>query len=43
MQDELQELLGSTVDFLTRRSVEQSENPIRRRSILESTREIYAE
>jgi predicted nucleotidyltransferase len=42
MQDELEHILGCRVDFLTRRSVEQSDNPIRRRSILESAREIYA-
>ena len=38
---ELEDLLGCEVDLLTRRSVEQDENPIRRRSILESTRDIY--
>ena len=43
IQDELQELLGIHVDLLTRRSVEQGENPIRRQSILESTLEIYAD
>jgi predicted nucleotidyltransferase len=42
MQDELEQLLGCKVDLLTRRSVEESDNPIRRRSILESTREVYA-
>jgi predicted nucleotidyltransferase len=41
MGDELEQLLGCRVDLLTRRSVERSDNPIRRRSILESTREIY--
>ena len=41
MQDELEQLLGCKVDLLTRRSVERSDNPIRRRSILESAREIY--
>ena len=43
IQDELEELLGCGVDLLTRRSVEQGENPIRRRSILESTQDIYAD
>ncbi len=38
---EIEDLLGCEVDLLTRRSVEQDENPIRRRSILQSTREIY--
>jgi predicted nucleotidyltransferase len=42
MQDEIEQLLGCRVDLLTRRSVEQSNNPIRRRSILESAREVYA-
>lgn len=42
IQDELQELLGSPVDLLTRRSVERSDNPLRRQSILESATEIYA-
>lgn len=42
LQDELEAVLGSRVDLLTRRSVEQDHNPIRRRSILGSAREIYA-
>jgi len=42
LQDELEAMLGSRVDLLTRRSVEQDHNPIRRRSILASAREIYA-
>ncbi len=42
LNKELEDMLGCEVDLLTRRSVEQDENPIRRRSILESTREIYA-
>lgn len=42
MQEELEQILGCPVDLLTRRSVEQSDNPIRRRSILESAREVYA-
>jgi uncharacterized protein len=42
MGDELEQLLGCPVDLLTRRSVERSDNPIRRRSILESAREVYA-
>lgn len=41
LNQELEALLGCEVDLLTRRSVEQDVNPIRRRSILESTREIY--
>jgi len=42
LNKELEDILGCEVDLLTRRSVEQDKNPIRRRSILESTREIYA-
>jgi predicted nucleotidyltransferase len=38
---EIEDILGCEVDLLTRRSVEQDENDIRRRSILQSTREIY--
>src|SRR5271166_3394110 len=41
MQDELEGILGCSVDLLTRRSVERSDNPIRKRSILASAREIY--
>jgi len=43
MQDELEQILGCSVDLVTRRSVEQSDNPIRRRAILESARQIYGE
>lgn len=42
MQKELEGLLGCRVDLVTRRAVEQSDNPIRRRSVLKSAREIYA-
>ena len=42
LHKELEDILGCEVDLLTRRSVEQDQNSIRRRSILESTREIYA-
>jgi predicted nucleotidyltransferase len=42
LNKELEDILGCKVDLLTRRSVEQDKNRIRRRSILESTREIYA-
>jgi len=42
LQREIEEVLGCEVDLLTRRSLEQDENAIRRRSILESTCEIYA-
>ncbi len=43
MQDELQERLGIHIDLLTRRSVEKSDNPIRRQSILDSAVDVYAE
>jgi predicted nucleotidyltransferase len=42
LEDELKSLLGCEVDVVTRRSIEAGANPIRRRSILESAREIYA-
>jgi hypothetical protein len=42
LHKELEDILGCKVDLLTRRSVEQDQNSIRRRSILQSTREIYA-
>jgi predicted nucleotidyltransferase len=42
LHDELEAILGSKVDLLTRRSVELDPNPIRRRSILESARDLYA-
>jgi predicted nucleotidyltransferase len=42
LHEELEEILGGKVDLLTRRSVEQDENSIRRRSILQTTQEIYA-
>ena len=38
MQDELAAVLGKPVDLLTRRAVEASRNPYRRRAILESAR-----
>jgi predicted nucleotidyltransferase len=41
LHKEIEEILGCQVDLLTRRSVEQDENTIRRRSILQSTREVY--
>ena len=42
MEIELIDLLGREVDLLTRRAVEQSGNPMRRREILSSARTIYA-
>ncbi len=43
MEDELAALLGRPVDVVERRSVEQSENYVRRRHILTSAEPIYAE
>lgn len=42
MADELESILARKVDLLTRRSIEQSHNWIRRKSILESAQVIYA-
>lgn len=41
MQEELEELLGRSVDLLSRRAVEESPNWIRRRAILESAEPLY--
>jgi len=38
---ELESLLGRPVDLMTRRAIERSENPIRRRSILDSAELIF--
>lgn len=43
MQEDLELLLGRTVDLLTRKSVEDSPNYLRRRHILGTARVIYAE
>ena len=42
MKEELEERLGCRVDLLSRRAVEQSRNPIRRRAILADPVTIYA-
>ncbi|MGH2533105.1 MAG: nucleotidyltransferase family protein [Thermomicrobiales bacterium] len=42
MDDELKEIFGRDVDLISRRAIEQSRNPIRRRSILNSAELIYA-
>jgi predicted nucleotidyltransferase len=39
---EMESILGREVDLLTRRSVEMDPNPIRRREILLTTRQVYA-
>lgn len=41
-EEELAELMSRRVDLIDRKSVEQSENWIRRKSILDSARTIYA-
>lgn len=43
MSDELEAILGRKVDLLTRKSIEDSPNYIRRRAILDSAQVIYAE
>ncbi len=42
MQDELSNMLGRQVDLVSRKGIEGSRNPIRRRAILESAEVIYA-
>ena len=42
MHDELCDLFGREVDVLTRRSVERSDNPIRRQNILSTAEIIHA-
>ena len=42
MQDELSAMFGRGVDLVSRRGIESSRNPIRRRTILESAEVIYA-
>ena len=42
MQRELQEIAGRPVDLVSRRAVESSHNPFRRREILSTARTLYA-
>jgi predicted nucleotidyltransferase len=42
MQNELKEIFGRDVDLVERRAIETSENYIRRKSILNNTKVIYA-
>ncbi|MFO0840126.1 MAG: nucleotidyltransferase family protein [Phycisphaerae bacterium] len=42
MQNELSRLLGRSVDLVSRRAVEASANPIRRREILATAETVYA-
>jgi predicted nucleotidyltransferase len=43
MEMELAELLGREVDLITRRAVERSRNPLRRREILETAQVLYTQ
>lgn len=43
MQEELEILFGRQVQFMTKRAVERSCNPIRRKAILERAKPVYAE
>lgn len=42
MEDELARILDRDVDLVTLRSIERSENPLRRDSILNSAEQVYA-
>jgi hypothetical protein len=42
MQNELKDIFGREVDLVERKAIEKSENYIRRKSILQNTRIIYA-
>jgi hypothetical protein len=42
MQNDLQGILGRKVDLVSRRAIESSTNPIRRKAILESAEVVYA-
>lgn len=41
MQDELAQIIGRPVDLVSRRGIERSRNPSRRRDILESARVVH--
>lgn len=42
MQDELTQIFGRRVDLVSRKGVEHSANPLRKRAILDSARVVYA-
>jgi uncharacterized protein len=42
IQEELSEIFGRNVDLVSRRGIESSRNPIRRKAILDSAEVIYA-
>ena len=41
-QEELAEIFGRPVDLVSRKAIERSENPFRRKAILDSARVVYA-
>jgi predicted nucleotidyltransferase len=41
MKEELEAIFGRRVDLVSKRGIEQSRNPIRKKSILESARVVY--
>lgn len=43
MEEELEEIFGREVDFIVRKTIENSPNPYKRNNILNNTREIYVE
>ncbi|AGF51227.1 slr1241 [Synechocystis sp. PCC 6803] len=43
MEDQLQQIFGRKVDLMERLSIEQSQNPLRKKAILESLQVIYTE
>jgi predicted nucleotidyltransferase len=43
MQEELEELFGREVDFIVKKTIQNSRNPYKRSNILNNTREIYVE
>lgn len=43
VQDELQQLLNRRVDLISKRSIQNSQNPLRRQAILDSAQVIYAD
>jgi hypothetical protein len=43
MREGLEQILGRSVDLVSRRGVEQSRNPLRRQAILSSAEPIYVQ
>ena len=42
MEDELEQIFGRNVDLVSKKAVERSENPFRRKAILDSAQVVYA-